>query len=340
MLRILFSFIIVITLLSPVSAQQLAEPLVFYPDAVAVQTLAGIRQSDPSCVIGNGGSFAAPAASLPFSLDTPIVFAESELPLLTLPDAGVSSYHIPRSLTWLPDSQPLFAIPAFAGEIVFDVPLLFPGLGRRSDFFGATAGHGDFRPQAALHDSRQENVIYAAARPDRAVVSSLPSSVLPASMHNALDGLHKLWACVGTDPTQLAFAAAGAGAPAASAALPAAPSWEVNELANNLGGLGRIYRATYGGQPALVVNRLASANHEELAFRVSQAEFNGAGVGCFKASPDNRIAATKQDNGNAVIAMGPDFENKTFHVIFNGGLSGQVGGTVTSYDGPPGANCS
>ncbi|MCY4527056.1 MAG: hypothetical protein OXB89_10680, partial [Anaerolineaceae bacterium] len=226
MLRILAFVVILVTLLSPVSAQQVAEPLVFNLDAIAAQALAGTRQNDPSCVIGNGGSFAAPAASttglqaasLPFNLDTPLVFADSELPLLTLPDTGVSNYHIPRSLTWLPDSQQLFANPAFAGEFVVDLPLLFPGLGQRSDFFSATAGYSDNRPQAGLHDGRHENVIYAAALPDRAVVSSLPSSVLPASMHNALDGLHKLWNCVGTDPTQLAFAAAGTDAGSAAGA--------------------------------------------------------------------------------------------------------------------------
>ena len=66
----------------------------------------------------------------------------------------------------------------------------------------------------------------------------------------------------------------------------------------------------------------------EIAFWVTQGEFAAAGTGCVKASADGRIAATKQDNGNAVIAMGPDGENKTFHAIFNGGLSGGVGGTV------------
>ena len=343
MLRILVFVVIAVTLLSPVSAQQLTEPPVFGLEAFAAQGLAGTRQNDPSCVIGNGGSFASPvpatAASLPFSAGNAWALADVESPTLTLPDFGASGYRLPRSLTWLPDSASLFSNSEYAAGLVFDVPLLFPGLGQRDAFFASTGGSIDVRLSTAIHDNQHQSAYRTDARAERAITAALPSSVLPAGMHDALAGLHRLWNCVGTDPTQLAFAAAAAGAPAASAALPAAPHWEINELANNLGGLGRIYRADYANAPALVVNRLASATQEELAFRVNQAEFNSAGVGCFKASSDNRIAATKQANGNAVIAMGPDHENKTFHVIFNGGLHGQVGGTVTTYDGPPGAAC-
>lgn len=353
MLRILLFVVMAVTLLAPVSAQPLTEAPVFNLDAFAAPGLTGVRQNDPSCVIGNGGSFASPtpatvgfpAASLTFSLDGPSPFAAADLPVLTLPDTGPGGYRLPRSLAWLPDSETLFSHPAAASGLAFDVPLLFPGLGRPDTHLHTTYGNGDRRPLTAFHVDQGDSGLRAvAARADRATAAALPSSVLPAGMQDALAGLHRLWNCVGTDPTQLAFADAGAGAgasaPAAAAALPADASWEVRELANNLGGLGRIYRANYGDQPGLVVNRLASATHEELAFRVSQAEFDSAGVGCFKASSDRRIAATKQGNGNAVIAMGPDFENKTFHVVFDGGLSGQVGGTVTTYDGPPGANCA
>ncbi|MCY3945213.1 MAG: hypothetical protein OXF44_02870 [Anaerolineaceae bacterium] len=347
MLRILVFVVIAVTLLSPVSAQQLTEPTVFNLEAFAAQGLAGTRQNDPSCVIGNGGNFVSPgpattgfpAVSLPFNSGNAWAFPAAELPTLTLPDYGASGYRLPRSLTWLPDSEFLFGVPEHAAGLVFDVPLLFPGLGRTDNLSHSTYSTSDDRMSPAFHDDRHQSAYRADARAERATTAALPSSVLPAGMHDALAGLHRLWNCVGTDPTQLAFAAAGAGAPAASAALPAAPHWEVNELANNLGGLGRIYRADYANAPALVVNRLVSATQEELAFRVNQAEFNSAGVGCFKASSDRRIAATKQANGNAVIAMGPDHENKTFHVIFNGGLNGQVGGTVTTYDGPPGAAC-
>ena len=114
---------------------------------------------------------------------------------------------------------------------------------------------------------------------------------------------------------------------------------QVNQPATDLGALGRIYRATHDSGPALVIYRFISAQHGELAFWVTQQEIDAAGVGCVKASADRRIAASKQANNNVVIAMGPDAENKTFHAIFNGGVSGGVSGTSTTYDGPPGAGC-
>ena len=114
---------------------------------------------------------------------------------------------------------------------------------------------------------------------------------------------------------------------------------QVNQQATDLGALGRIYRASHASGPALVVYRFISAQEGELAFWVTQQEIDAAGVGCVKASADRRIAASKQANNNVVIAMGPDAENKTFHVIFNGGVSGGVSGISTTYDGPPGAGC-
>lgn len=354
MLRILLFVVMVVTLLAPVSAQPLTEAPVFNLDAFAAGGLAANRQSDPSCVIGNGGSVASPApatvgfpaASLIFSPDGPSPYAAADLPVLTLPDTGPGGYRLPRSLAWLPDSETLFSNPAMASDLVFDVPLLFPGLGRPDTYLHTTYGNNDRRPLTAFHVDQRDGALRAdAARADRATAAALPSSALPAGMQDALAGLHRLWNCVGTDPSQLAFAEAGAGAgasagaPAASAALPASPQWELHNAVVYLGAIGRIYRAAFNNAPGLVVNRVVSPSQEETGMRVSQAEFDAAGVGCFKASSDGRIAATKQGNGNAVIAMGPDFENKTFHVIFDGGLSGQVGGTVTSYDGPPGAAC-
>ena len=58
-----------------------------------------------------------------------------------------------------------------------------------------------------------------------------------------------------------------------------------------------------------------------------------------RPAPNRQIAASKQANNNVVIAMGPDAENKTFHAIFDGGVSGGVSGISTTYDGPPGAGC-
>ena len=116
-------------------------------------------------------------------------------------------------------------------------------------------------------------------------------------------------------------------------------SGQVNQQATDLGALGRIFRASHASGPALVVYRFVSAQDGELAFWVTQQELDAAGVGCVKASADRRIAASKQANNNVVIAMGPDAENKTFHAIFDGGVSGGVSGISTTYDGPPGAGC-
>ena len=114
---------------------------------------------------------------------------------------------------------------------------------------------------------------------------------------------------------------------------------QVNQPATDLGALGRIFRASHASGPALVVYRFVSAQKGELAFWVTQQEIDAAGVGCVKASADRRIAASRQANNNVVIAMGPDAENKTFHAIFNGSVSGGVSGISTTYDGPPGAGC-
>ena len=348
MLRILLFVVLAVTLLSPVSAQQLTEPPVFEFNAFAVQGMAASRQSDPSCVIGNGGSlaspgpvsFGSPAISHPLGAGNAWALAGAESPPLTLPDFGVGGYRLPRSLTWLPDSESLFNHPQQAAALVFDLPLLFPGIGQSDHLSHSTYNASDEGLPIASRVGYRDSVRPAAARAERASTAALPSSVLPANMQDALAGLHRLWNCVGTDPTQLAFAAAGAGAPAASAALPADPQWELHGSVIYLGAIGHIYRASWNNAPGLVVNRVTSSSTEETGLRITEAEFNAAGVGCFKASADDRIAATKQHNGNFVIAMGPDHENKTFHVVFNGGISGKVGGTVTTYDGPPGAACA
>ena len=128
-------------------------------------------------------------------------------------------------------------------------------------------------------------------------------------------------------------------AAAASSATPLTFTGQVHQPATDLGALGRIYRASHDSGPALVVYQFVSASAGELAFWVTQQEIDAAGVGCVKASADRRIAAGKQASNNVVIAMGPDVENKTFHVIFDGGVSGGVNGISTTYDGPPGAGC-
>lgn len=364
MFRIPLFAAILVTLLSPVSAQQLAEPLAFNLDVTGGQVLAGFQQNDSTCVIGNGGGTSltypannadflrsASAATLPQS-DLTVAhsfsssWSDAELPLLALPDARASGYRHPRSLAWLADSEVLFGVQGSAHAMTFEVPLLFPGLSQRENRPGSVTGGHEYQTATDFYSRHHRHATETATRSNRVgfVTASAPLSVVPAGMQDAMAGLHRLWNCVGSSPPQPEVQQqqqqqAQTTTVKKQAATALTFSGQVNQLANNLGGLGRIYRADHSSGPALVVNRLVSASEEKLAFWVTQAEVNAAGVGCFKASADDRIAATKQGNGNIVIAMGPDYENKTFHVIFDGGLGGGVGGTVTTYDGAPGANC-
>lgn len=337
MIRILVFAAILVTMLSPVSAQELAAPLSLNVGALAAGLQGQARPMDASCYIGNGSSPLSPPAAIPGF--APVAAAvELELPRLTLPNVRADAWHIPRSLAWLPDSASIFSNPASVSGLAFELPLLFPGLASHESRLAHAA---DFSSPTALDasaGSRPHARLRNATRPDSFVIADSPASILPANMHDAMAGLHRLWNCIGGD--FLAAAAAGGGpAAVAGPALPASPQWVLHDPANNLGGLGRIYRASYNNAPGLVVNRFVSSDREETALRVSKAEAASAGVGCFKASSNGQVAAIKQANGNIVLAMGPDFENKTFYVIFNGGIEGQVGGTVTNNDGAPGANC-
>ena len=355
MIRIALFAAILVSLLSPVSAQQLAEPFAFSLGTAGVQVMG---QGESTCVIGNGGGIslpsafasaallrAAPAAALPYNDHLAVTHSFSssrvraELPLLTMPDSSADGYRHPRSLNWLPDAGPLFGAQQGVNSMAFEVPLLFPGLGQRENPFGAGSGEFAYRMSPDSHGHRHAGDIRVRADGVSFVAASAPASILPASAQDAMAGLHRLWNCVGSgaaqEQQQQQVRTATAEIQSAALTFPG----QVNQLANNLGGLGRIYRADHSSGPALVVNRLVSASEEKLAFWVTQAEVDAAGVGCFKASADDSIAATRQSNNNIVIAMGPDFENKTFHVIFNGGLSGGVGGTVTTNDGAPGAHC-
>lgn len=365
MFRIPLFAAILVALLSPVSAQQLAEPLAFSLDLAGAQVLTGFQQNDPTCVIGNGGrtslTYPANHAGLLRAANTstlkPTTFpanaaatysrtsaqAGAELPLLSLPDAQASGYRHPRSLAWLPDSEVLFSVQE-ARAVAFEVPLLFPGLSQRENRFSSVTSGREYQTTTDFYSRRHATETATGSNRLDFVPASAPLSVVPAGMRDAMAGLHRLWNCVGSSPPQPQPEAQQqeqtqtTTVQVQSATALTFPG-QVNELANNLGGLGRIYRADHSSGAALVVNRLVSASEEKLAFWVTQADVNAAGVGCFKASADDRIAATKQGNGNIVIAMGPDHENKTFHVIFNGGLSGSVGGTVTTNDGAPGAHC-
>ncbi len=366
MLRILTFTLILGALLSPVSAQQAAAPYFFSPDVHAAFGVTGLMQNESSCVVGNREpvSWTAPLAEPGPLLIAPVPDAPArpfnpgplpahalaathydmtsgqgaarDLQLLSLPATGTGDYHLPRSLTWLPHGESLFiSNPGGAHDIAVGLPLLFPGLGQRGNRSTSLAG-ATTHPQHAASVDRA----HVAGLRDAALAGSYhPASVLPASLHNARAGLDKLYHCLGTNPPQ---PESGDSAPSGAAA-PHSPAvgfpGEVHQAVTDIAAMGRVYRATHSSGPALVVYQFVSAAKGELAFWVTQAEVNAAGVGCVKASADRRIAAIKQDNGNVAIAMGPDAENKTFHVIFSGGVSGDGSGTALTFDGPPGAAC-
>ena len=256
-------------------------------------------------------------------------------PPRTLANVLMPDFRVLTAVSWLGAGLWDTGTGIVAGEALH----LLPGQARESAATSLDDVISDQRQQVPLARNRGDGAVL------KLDVDLLRGSVSPAQMSSpstdARAGIDKLWNC------------ANAGAPQPGAVtttttttttpVSTSPSvsftGEVHELANNLGGLGGIYRASHDSGAALVVYRNVSASQGELAFWVTQGEFSAAGTGCVKASADDRITATKQDNGNAVIAMGPDGENKTFHVIFSGGLSGGVGGTSTTYDGAPGAAC-
>ncbi len=165
----------------------------------------------------------------------------------------------------------------------------------------------------------------------------------PAPSTDARAGIDKLWGCASgggspqpaTETTTTTTTTTSTGTTTSSVSF----TGTVGDQATDLGGLGRIFRGSDSSGPALVVYSFISSTEGVLAFWVTQQEVDAAGTGCVKKSADNRIAARRQDNGNVVIAMGPDGENKTFHAIFNSSVSGGVGGISTTYDGAPGATC-
>ncbi len=248
----------------------------------------------------------------------------------------IPDFRVPTAVSWLSAGLWDTGAGIVAGEALHLPP------GQAGDSVAASLDD-------VISDQRQQ-IPLARSRGDGAVLKfgvdllrgSVNSAYYLSPSTDPRAGIDKLWNC------------ANAGAPqpdtvttttttTTTTVVSASPSvgfpGEVHDLATNLGGLGGVYRASYNSAVALVVYRYVSASQGEIAFWVTQGEFAAAGTGCVKASADGRIAATKQDNGNAIIAMGPDGENKTFHAIFNGGLSGGVGGTSTTYDGAPGAGC-
>ncbi len=257
-------------------------------------------------------------------------------PPQTLSNVLIPDFRVPTAVSWLSAGLWETGTRIVAGEALHLPP------GQAQDTAAASLDD-------VISDQRQQDPLVRSLRDEAALkfgVDLLRGSANPAyylsPSTDSRAGIDKLWNCAnagapqpgaGTTTTTTTTTTPGSTSP--SVGFPG----EVHELATNLGGLGGIYRASYNSAAALVVYRYVSASQGEIAFWVTQAEFAAAGTGCVKASADGRIAATKQDNGNAVIAMGPDGENKTFHAIFNGGLSGGVGGISTTYDGAPGAGC-
>ena len=362
-LILIFAFVM-IALLSPVSAQELPAPfLTFNVDINSTQaivswdTVPGVTdymyviRPRPRCDTGTA------LVSAAGDLWSRVGSFNPRIPYTVTVTSMVNDVaHGSATVTWTPPRNlSNVLIPDF--RVSTAVSWLSPGLWETG--MGVVAGEVLHLPVSQARDTaaaslddvisdQRQQVPLARNRGDGAVlkldVDLLRGSVNPAQSSSASTdaraGIDKLWNCAnagapqpGAVTTTTTTTTAGSTSP--SVGFPG----EVNELATNLGGLGGVYRASYDSAAALVVYRYVSASQGELAFWVTQGEFAAAGTGCVKASADGRIAATKQDNGNAVIAMGPDGENKTFHVIFNGGLSGGVGGTSTTYDGAPGAGC-
>ncbi len=360
---LIFAFVMIV-LLSPVSAQELPAPhLAFNVDINSTQaivswdTVPGVTdylyviRPTPRCdsgaalVSANGdlwsrvGSF---NPSIPYTVTVTSMVNDvahgsatvTWTPPRTLSNVLIPDFSLPTAVSWLSAGLWGTGTGIVAGEALH----LLPGQTRDSASASLDGVISDQRQQVPLARSRGEGAVL------KLDVDLLRGSVNPAQFSSPSTdpraGIDKLWNCAnagapqpGTVTTTTTTTTPGSTSPSVGF------SGEVNELANNLGGLGGVYRASQDSAAALVVYQYVSASQGEIAFWVTQAEFAAAGTGCVKASADGRIAATKQDNGNAVIAMGPDGENKTFHVIFNGGLSGGVGGTSTTYDGAPGAGC-
>ena len=360
---ILIVAFVMIALLSPVSAQELPAPpyLAFNVDINSTQaivswdTVPGVTdylyviRPRPRC--DSGAALVAAAGDLwsrvgSFNPRIPYTVTVTSMvndvahgsatvtwtPPQTLSNVLIPDFRVPTAVSWLSTGLWETGTGIVAGEALH----LPPGQARIS----ASASLDDL-----ISDQRQQ-IPLARSRGNGAVlkfgVDLLRGSVSPAqSSSPSTDpraGIDKLWNCANAgapQPGTVTTTTTTTGSTSPSVGFPG----DVNELATNLGGLGGVYRASHSSGPALVVYRYVSATEGELAFWVTQAEYAAAGTGCVKASADGRIAATKQDNGNAVIAMGPDGENKTFHAIFNGGLSGGVGGISTTYDGAPDAGC-
>ena len=360
-LILIFSFVM-IALLSPVSAQELPAPyLTFNVDINSTQaivswdTVPGVTdymyviRPTPRCdsgaalVSATGDLWSRVGLfnpSIPYTVTVTSMVNDvahgsatvTWTPPRTLSNVLIPDFSVPTAVSWLSPGLWEKGMWIVAGEV------LHLPVNQARDSASASLDDviSDQRQQVPLARSRGEGAVL------KLDVDLLRGSVNPAqSSSPSTDpraGIDKLWNCANAgapQPDTVTTTTTTAGSTSPSVGFPG----EVNELATNLGGLGGVYRASYNSAAALVVYRYVSASQGEIAFWVTQGEFAAAGTGCVKASADGRIAATKQDNGNAVIAMGPDGENKTFHAIFNGGLSGGVGGTSTTYDGAPGAGC-
>ena len=77
-----------------------------------------------------------------------------------------------------------------------------------------------------------------------------------------------------------------------------------------------------------------SRGHFKLAAMQAQVEANG--VGMIAASPDGLAAVYKMEDGNVMVAVGPDAEGKFVHVTLDDGVNGRVLGQSNSYGQAPG----
>jgi len=78
--------------------------------------------------------------------------------------------------------------------------------------------------------------------------------------------------------------------------------------------------------------------HSQGFFMVSatQAQIDAACAGLVASSPDGRAAIFAEANGDVIVSVNPDYENKVLHARLDGGVHGSVISITTTFGPPPG----
>ena len=87
---------------------------------------------------------------------------------------------------------------------------------------------------------------------------------------------------------------------------------------------------------SLTVYEVDEESRGHFRLRATQAQVEANGVGMIAASPDGLAAVYKMEDGNVMVAVGPDAEGKFVHVTLDDGVNGRVLGQSNSYGQAPG----